>query len=249
MEDNSIDLTSLARKYGTDKVDFHFYTEHYQTHFAKFRNAEINLLEIGVGGWDKPDEGGESLRMWKEFFQRANIFGIDIYDKHLLEEERIKLFQGSQTDRDFLTSVANEIGSLDIVIDDGSHINSHVITSFRVFFPFLSIGGIYAIEDLQTSYWPDFGGDSFDLKNPNSTMNFLKRRADGLNYKEFDNPYYKPAYLDQHIVSIHFYHNLAFIYKGLNTEGSPPACSEAVKKKNRRKLKYILRLIRSKLFF
>ena len=244
----SDDLTSIAKKYGTDKADGHFYTSHYETHFGKFRNKKINLLEIGVGGYDKPDEGGESLRMWKEFFKNGNIFSIDIYDKHLLEEDRIKIFRGSQTDKAFLTSVVREIGPLDIIIDDGSHINSHVATSFNILFPFLKIGGVYAIEDVQTSYWPDHGGDSFNLKKPNTTMNFFKNLTDGLNYEEFDNPYYTPSDFDKHIVSIHFYHNLVFLYKGLNNEGSLAARNDPIrKKKNRRRLKYILRLIRSKL--
>ena len=241
------DLTSIAKKHGTDKADGHFYMLHYETHFSKFKNEKINLLEIGVGGYDKPDEGGASLRMWKEFFKRGNIFGIDIYDKHLLEEERITIFKGSQTDRAFLTSVINETGPLDIIIDDGSHINSHVINSFNILFPLLKVGGIYAIEDIQTSYWPDHGGNSFNLNKSDTTMNFFKKLTDGLNYEEFDNPYYKPSDFDKHIVSIHFYHNLIFLYKGLNNEGSLAARNDPVrKKKNRRRLKYILRLVRSK---
>lgn len=248
IKNNSDDLTSIARRHGTDKADIHFYASHYETHFSKFRNAKINLLEIGVGGYDKPDEGGASLRMWKEFLKKGNIFSIDIYDKQLLEEDRIKIFQGSQIDKAFLMSVVNEIGPIDIIIDDGSHINRHVITSFILLFPFLNIGGIYAIEDVQTSYWSDHGGDSFNLKKNNTTMNFFKNLADGLNFEEFDNPYYKPTYFDRHIVSIHFYHNLIFIYKGLNNEGSLAPFNDPVRrKKNRTRLKYILRLVRSKL--
>jgi hypothetical protein len=71
----SDDLTSIAKKYGTDKADGHFYTSHYETHFGKFRNKKINLLEIGVGGYDKPDEGtGISLVL---------IFMTNIYLKKI----------------------------------------------------------------------------------------------------------------------------------------------------------------------
>ena len=76
------------------------------------------------------------------------------------------------------------MGGVDIVIDDGSHVNEHVIKSFRTLFPFLTEGGIYAIEDTQTSYWPKFGGDSYDLNKENTTMSFLKSLTDGLNYEE-----------------------------------------------------------------
>ena len=79
-------------------------------------------------------------------------------------------------------------------------------------------------------------------------MNYFKNLADGLNYEEFDNPFYRPTFFDEHIVSIHFYHNLIFIYKGLNNEGTRAACGDPVrKKKNRRRLKYITRYMLSKI--
>jgi hypothetical protein len=36
------------------------------------------MLEIGVGGYDSPISGGESLRMWKTYFPFAKIFALDI---------------------------------------------------------------------------------------------------------------------------------------------------------------------------
>jgi demethylmacrocin O-methyltransferase len=116
--------------------------------------------------------------------------------------------------------MVGQMGGLDIVIDDGSHINEHVIASFRTLFPLLAEGGIYAIEDTQTSYWPECGGDSYNLNNPNTTMNFLKTLTDGLNYEELQRKDYTPSYFDQNIVSLHFYHNLVILYKGRNEEGS-----------------------------
>jgi demethylmacrocin O-methyltransferase len=214
------DLTRLAELFGTDKTGSHHYTPHYMTHFKKFRRKSINLLEIGVGGYAKPNEGGHSLRMWKAYFRKGNIFSIDIYDKSSLQEKRIQIFKGSQVDRDFLNNVADRMGTIDIIVDDGSHINEHVLQSFQILFPRLKEGGIYVIEDTQTSYWKDFGGDSENLNNPKSMMTFFKSLVDGLNYKEYVMPGYKPTYFDQHIVSMHFYHNLVFIYKGKNDEES-----------------------------
>ena len=51
-------------------------------------------------------------------------------------------------------------------------------------------------------------------------MNFLKTLTDGLNYEEIARKDYRKSYFDQNIVSLHFYHNLVFIYKGRNEEGS-----------------------------
>ena len=158
--------------------------------------------------------------MWKKYFPYGNIFSIDIYDKSPIQERKIKIFKGSQVDDFFLNSVLKETGELDLIIDDGSHINEHVIQTFKLLFPKLKKGGIYVIEDTQTSYWKSYGGDSMNLNNPNTMMNFFKSLTDGLNHKEIINPAFKENYYDKNIVSIHFYHNLIFIYKGDNNEES-----------------------------
>lgn len=213
-------LDELGRIYRCDKTIAHHYTQHYQTHFNKFKNKKINLLEIGVGGYDNPYDGGQSLRLWKRFFSSGKIYSIDIYDKSALQQPRIKIFQGSQVDEDFLNKVTNEIGDLDIIIDDGSHINEHVITTFKILFPKLKDGGIYVVEDTQTSYWKGFGGDSENLQNSSTMLNFFKGLTDSLNNKEFLLPGYVQTYYDKKIISMHFYHNMVFIYKGNNDEES-----------------------------
>jgi hypothetical protein len=90
-----MNLDRLGRIYRTDKSGLHFYTHHYQTHFRKFKFKRINLLEIGVGGYDNPEFGGNSLRMWRKYFPFGRIFSLDIYDKSLHQERRIKIFKGS----------------------------------------------------------------------------------------------------------------------------------------------------------
>lgn len=220
------DLPRLARLFGTDKESSHFYCQHYQEHFKALRFKNVNVLEIGIGGYDDPKQGGHSLRMWKAYFPNGRINGIDLLDKTPHEEARIRTFAGSQVDEAFLNRVIAEIGAPDIIIDDGSHRPEHVITSFKILFPLLAPSGIYVVEDLQTSYWGsdskisgDWGGSS-DLNAPHTSMNFLKSLVDGLNYEEFTLEGYKPSYFDRHIVAAHFYHNLAFFQKGINDEGS-----------------------------
>lgn len=217
-------ISSLAKAFGSDKEGGHFYARHYQNHFRPLRLKKINLLEIGVGGYEDPRQGGESLRMWKAYFRRGNIFGVDIHDKTYHNEKRIKTFKGSQVDLDFLRKIKEEMRTIDIIIDDGSHFNDHVITTFKILFPLLSPDGIYVIEDLQTSYWDRFSDnaaeDASKLVEPLTSMNFLKPLVDGLNYEEFMVDGYAPTYFDENIKSIHFYHNLVFIYKGKNNEGS-----------------------------
>ncbi|NJR75188.1 MAG: class I SAM-dependent methyltransferase [Scytonema sp. CRU_2_7] len=197
----------------------------------------MNVLEIGIGGYDDPKSGGESLRMWKTFFPNSMIFGIDIVDKSSLEEKRIKIFHGSQNDEDFLQKVVSDTGGLDIIIDDGSHVNEDVIKSFNILFTALNDGGFYVVEDTLFSYLPSLGdkwlkfgredggenwwaklGGSVDLNDSKTMMNFFKKLVDCLNYQEILQPGYSPSYFDQHIVAIHFYHNLVILQKGNNNE-------------------------------
>lgn len=210
----SSDLTALAAAYRTDKWGEHFYTPHYQRYFSSWRKRSLRLLEIGVGGYSALDQGGASLRMWRRYFPQAQIVGIDLYDKSQLSEKRITVLQCDQTDTARLAEISEKHGPFDIVIDDGSHINEHVIQTFQFLFPRLNSPGFYAIEDLQTAYWPSWGG-----VRGKSSMDFLKSLADGLNYCE--NPLQQePSYFDRHIVEIAFFHNLCIIAKGNNDEPS-----------------------------
>lgn len=234
------DLVKLSSLYDNAKWDeTHRFAQNYQKHFAPFRLKKIKLLEIGVGGYDNPNAGGESLRMWKQYFPNSMIYGIDLVDKKALEEERIKIFQGDQSDEKFLKKVIEETGELDIIIEDGCSVNEHRIKTFKTLFPALKEGGIYAEENTHISYWPSLEskwsklaensvflancvnvGGSLDLNASDTIMAMYKRLADGLNYEEFLNPGYCPSYFDKNIVSIHFYHNQVIVYKGNNNEGS-----------------------------
>lgn len=216
----SKNLRRLAQIYGSDKWGEHKYCLHYERHFSPWRKKKLTLLEIGIGGYSDPKSGGRSLRMWRRYFPHGRIYGIDIADKSPHNERRIHTFQGDQSDEEFLLQVIAKTGKPDIIIDDGSHLNGHVIKSFEVLFPLLADDGIYVVEDTQTSYWESWGGSSEDLKSANTSMCMLKSLVDGLNHAEYTRPCFSPSYLDRHIVSMNFYHNLVFIRKGFNNEES-----------------------------
>lgn len=213
------DLTTIAGRTGTDKWGVHFYTPHYERHLGHLRDEEFVLLEIGVGGYARAGQGGGSLRMWRRYFQRAQVVGLDIEDKSFLDRPRMTTVQGDQTDAALLTSVVERFGAPLVVIDDGSHRPADIIRTFEVLFPLLPDGAVYAIEDTQTSYWPEFGG-SEDRDSPDTTMAFVKALLDGLNHEEFLDLDYRPSYTDTHVRSVHCYHNLVIIEKGDNQEGS-----------------------------
>jgi len=213
-----MDLTELALHFGTDKAGRHHYTQHYERHLRHLRRDEFTLLEIGIGGYRRKKKGGASLRMWKNYFRRATVVGLDLQDKSFIDAKRIKIYQGSQTDEDVLRRIVSESGGLKVVVDDGSHRPADIRESFRILFPLIDDDGIYVIEDTQTSYWPGWGG-STDLHDPTTTMALVKDLLDGLNHEEFEGPH-EPSYTDRHVVAVHAYHNLVVIEKGRNDEGS-----------------------------
>ena len=215
----SSDLTALAKYFKTDKWGTHRYTPHYQRHFERFRNQRVRVFEVGIGGDFKNRIAGASLRMWKHYFPKGQIVGLDIEDRFSVAEDRIKVYQGDQSDPAILHRINDECGPFDIIIDDGSHRVFHVLPTFEVLFPLLKDGGIYVIEDIQSSYWPEWGG-SEDLNSTETSMALCKRLADGLNYEEFVDESYEPSYTDRNVVGVHFYHNLVLIEKGTNKEGT-----------------------------
>jgi hypothetical protein len=227
-----LNLTFLAQFYGSDKWGRHSYTNVYEKLFYSLRYKNINLMEIGVGGYDDPYSGGSSVFMWKSYFLFAQLFFIDIADKSRFSGGRAKVFQGSQGDSAFLRQVANEVGQFDIIIDDGSHVNEHQIETFKTLFPFLKSGGVYIIEDTQTSYWPKFGGGNLGTKEyEQSCMQFFLRLVDGLNYGEFLDEKFSPSEFSKKIVEISFCHNLIIVRKGNNGQVSVLENSNALKLK------------------
>ncbi len=212
-------LTELAIKHQTDKWGTHHYTPHYEASLKHLRGKRFTLLEIGIGGFTYAGAGGASLRMWREFFPRATVVGLDLFDKSHVAGDRIEVYIGDQSDPEVLRQIVSDHPDLKVVIDDGSHVPAHILASFQTLFPLLPNDGIYAIEDTQTSYWPDWGGQA-DPKAPGTSMDLVKNLVDGLNYEEFLTPGYKPSYTDRHVTAVHAWHNMVVIEKGKNAEGS-----------------------------
>ena len=142
-------LTKLAITYGTDKFGYHDYTPNYYKLFKHLRNKPLRLLEIGVGGYQDADRGGESLEVWRDFFPEAQIVGIDIQKKEMDLGPRVQILQGSQVDPDFLADLVRDHGPFDIIIDDASHASHHQQNGFLELFSKVKPGGLYVIEDLR----------------------------------------------------------------------------------------------------
>lgn len=151
------------------------YFDIYEKYFSAFVGKEINILEIGVSH-------GGSLQLWKKYFgEMANVYAIDINPQcKNLEEDRVKIFIGSQTDKTFLKGVAAELPALDIVLDDGGHTMEQQIVSFESLFLKLKEGGLYMVEDTHTSYWHSHHGG---LRKANTFIEYSKRLVDDSLYE------------------------------------------------------------------
>jgi hypothetical protein len=149
------ELCKLAIKYGSDKVPeiLHSYTPVYYNLFKNKRNLK-KVLEIGIGypelmSLRKDYVTGASLYMWRDFFPEATIYGADIREDTLINEDRIKSFYVDQSDEGSLKNLVAQIGEdFDFILDDGSHIPEHQILTAKVLTQYLKSDGLYIIEDV-----------------------------------------------------------------------------------------------------
>jgi hypothetical protein len=174
-------LTRLAIRHGSDKFGAHLYTPHYHQILAHLRDRPIRLLEIGIGGYDSEQAGGSSLRMWADYFPVASIVGLDLEKKSFAMPARVIIEQGSQADRSTLAGIAQRHGPFDVIIDDGSHMPAHILTSFDELYPTMTADGIYIVEDTQLSFRPEVGGGN---EAPNTIFQLGHQLALAMHEKE-----------------------------------------------------------------
>lgn len=156
------------------------YLPHYDRLLSNWKDKAINLLEIGV-------QNGGSLEVHAKYFKKAKcIVGCDINpDVGSLQytDPRIHIIIDDAASPSILSSFNQKMLPLDIVIDDGSHINSDIIKTFCLFFPRLTEDGLYIIEDTHTCYYPEYGGG---LRQPGTAMAFFKKLCDVINQEHWD---------------------------------------------------------------
>lgn len=177
----------------------------YERHFERLRNQHITLIEIGIG------EGG-SLQMWRRYFGPfARIVGIDIRpDRKQVEEDQVYVRIGDQEDKAFLEQILAEFGEPDIVIDDGSHYQRHVNTTFDTLYPRVRKNGVYVIEDLHAAYFPNHGGG---LGHPGSFIEHAKRLVDEM-HATYTGVELARTDVGDRTRSIHFYDSIAVFEVG-----------------------------------
>jgi hypothetical protein len=119
------------------------YFDIYDRYFQSFRGRKIVLVEIGI-------YSGGSLEMWRDYFGAdCQIVGVDIEPAcKSYESTGVRVFIGDQADREFWKQFKQQVGPIDIVIDDGGHSPKQQIVTLEELLPQLNPGGVYVCEDI-----------------------------------------------------------------------------------------------------
>ena len=124
----------------------------YERHFARFRNTDAVIVEIGI-------YSGGSLRMWRNYFgQSVTIIGVDIANATKIYEgkpaygspQRIVL--GDQSDPAFWKRFKRKVPRVDVLIDDGGHARTMQKPTLDAMWEHLAPGGVYLCEDLHGAH-------------------------------------------------------------------------------------------------
>ena len=173
---------SIADRCGTDKTLYHGYDRFYPTFIEKFRDTDnACMIEIGI-------QKQLSLGLWLEYFPKMFIHGVDIGVEG--SGERYCIHKVDQSNEAQLRALGEEIKAAKkkcmFINDDGSHVPAHGIISFNYLFKeVLEGGGVYIIEDIETSYWKRGNIYGYDIragyKHRSSLVEIFKRVADDVN--------------------------------------------------------------------
>lgn len=174
-------FSRICRGWRSDKVDLcHTFAGYsYMDHYARLldgRNIRL-IVEIGVFQ-------GASLRMWRELYPTATIVGIDPNPQCAASDADMYIYTGSQTDRALLTSILDQHGQPDLVIDDGSHAYSDMLATATFLLPRMDAHGLYVIEDTHVTWplpsWPGMAKTTYGPNKQGDLTEFVQAIRDGI---------------------------------------------------------------------
>jgi hypothetical protein len=170
---------------------WHHYFDIYAQKLERFRGSAPTILEIGV-------HRGGSLAIWRDWLgPGARVYGLDL-DPSCAENppQGTRIFVGDQSDRAVLRHILEEIGTPDIIVDDGGHTAVQQITTFEEIYHRMAPEGVYIVEDTHTALW---GGEFDDHPEGISFLDFAFSRVKELHgwtgQRAFFGRYNKPPEL------------------------------------------------------
>lgn len=155
-----MDLAQLFNHYGSDK-DRNGYAQLYHVLLSPQRAHVRVFLEIGIGtmlpsvhssmqGYALEGYApGGSLRAWRDWLPEAQILGCDVQPDTQFAEPRIQTcLCNSMNETSVRNAFADFDGKIDVIIDDGDHVDRSQLATLRNFWPLLRDGGLYIVEDI-----------------------------------------------------------------------------------------------------
>lgn len=146
-----VEIVDMIDHYMTDKHHEHnFFNLIYNDLFKSLRNEVKKFVEVGI--YD-----GESVRLWRDYFINAEIYGLDINPENAdnklgsTNRDRLTLIKMDQSNVDEIESFSSSHNDIDVILDDGSHRMYDQQITLAKMFKSLKSGGIFIIEDLHTS--------------------------------------------------------------------------------------------------
>lgn len=151
-------FTELLVESKSDKYSKHHYEKYYEKWLAPYRETRgLKLLEIGANE-------GHSLNLWSNYFDKEPeiIVGLAYGNAETIVREgtftaeegkaKVTVIEGDQSSPDTIRKLIG-MGPWDVIIDDGSHVPQHVLGTLFSLWSTIRNGGMYIIEDIETSYW------------------------------------------------------------------------------------------------
>jgi len=146
-------LKDIVNNSRTDKNTTHSYLGLYQDLLINKKETAQNVLEVGI--WS-----GGSIKLWRDFFTNANVYGLDIIHMDQVWEgiknnEKIILYTSTDAyDENFVrTQFLNKNITFDFMLDDGPHTLESMIQFIKLYSQIMTEDGILIIEDVQHMDW------------------------------------------------------------------------------------------------
>lgn len=178
------------------KVTTYFHA--YDSLLSKYRGREITFVEIGV-------LNGGSLFMWREFFgPQARIVGVDLNPQaKKWEQHGFEILIGSQQDPEFLENLCEQVGPIDVLLDDGGHTYMQQIITAESLLDNITDGGVLIVEDTHTSYMEGFGDHKTNF------MRYVFQTVHRINSRFGQ---FSPAQQDKRVLSVQIFESIVAFF-------------------------------------
>ena len=153
-------LSSLVDNSLTDKNTTHSYLDLYSTLLSKRKESAKNILEIGIG--DFTEKNGGSIKLWRDYFTNATIYGLDILPierviDELRNDSRVVLYTSTDAYNEefFTTTFLNKNIKFDFMLDDGPHTLESMLQFIKLYSQVMAPAAILMIEDVKSLEWAE----------------------------------------------------------------------------------------------